>query len=108
MKYLIAGICIACLLVLVPATALAEEGFNPDRMDHIAHLSTSYAINYTGAHLLKKAGLDPIPAIIMSSMGTLIITSTKEGMDPVYDDGDMMANIIGTGLSAFIFIAIEL
>ena len=99
MKYLIG------LLMLLPTTSTAG-GFSP-RMDHVAHLGVSYSINYTGAHLLTKAGLEPIPAAILSSIGTMALGLIKESTDPVYDGSDVVANLVGTGLSAFTFVAIE-
>lgn len=88
--------------------AKADDSFSFSRNDHQAHIAASYGVALTSTLLLEKKGLSRWESVLYASLGTLTLGLAKELiMDDEASGGDMVANFIGTGLSAGVVFAFE-
>ncbi len=74
------------MALLISTTSMAID-------DKLLHLSVSYALSYTGMHLLPKEDRWMAPLL------TLAVGLVKEISDTKVDEYDLLANGVGIGVS---------
>lgn len=88
---------LALILLLLPVNSLADTFL--ERSDHQLHMLTCYSISTTLTQIMRSKGVSRWNSILYSSLATMAIGFTKEGLDSQFGWDDIAADAIGTSLN---------
>jgi hypothetical protein len=96
-------------LVLPTSQAKADESFDIKRVDHQLHAAVSYGSALTITRFFETREFSRPTSVLYASLITIGLGLTKEIVfDKSVSSGDMVANALGTGVSAAVVFAFEL
>ena len=90
------------LIILSPVLGhAADEEFDLRKVDQQAHFAVSYGLAMTSTLLFEKHQYSKLESILYGSLVTMSVGFAKEyGYDKKPSDGDLIADALGTALSA--------
>lgn len=92
---------LAILFILNPLKTLAADDFDLRRVDHQAHFAVSYGLAMTSTLLFEKHNFSRTESILYGTLITLSTGLAKEyAWDKTASQGDLVADALGTALSA--------
>jgi len=89
--------------------AQARDSFSLKSQDKQLHMAAAYGLALTSTLLMEKYGMRRAPAVLIASVGTMLIGTGKELLiDDHYSSGDQIGNAIGTTASAIVVFTFQL
>ena len=90
------------LIILSPVLGhAADEEFDLRKLDQQAHFAVSYGLAMTSTLLFEKHQYSKLESILYGSLVTMSVGFAKEyAYDKRPSDGDLIADALGTALSA--------
>ena len=101
-----------CLILSLPPCVARAEGvsqFKFTDLDKQAHMLASYGMSLTLTRFLETKKLPIWESVLIASASTIVVGASKElFVDSEFSAADMLANGIGTSVSAALVFTFEL
>ncbi len=99
---------LSTLTLPLKSSHAASDPFSFKQTDKQLHMAASYGLSLTGTRFLETKQFPRWEAVLYASLFTLTVGAAKElFIDPAPSGGDMIANLIGTAVSAGVVFTFE-